>query len=91
MLTGKEEAFAISAHAMEQNGISAAKGTLREGRSWLSRALRVEWFGQMAASLCWMASVFCYGFSSAGDWLQLAAACSWLLANIGSLAAAQDN
>ncbi len=91
MLTGREESFGISTHAIEQTETSVAKGTLRERRSWLARAMRVEWLGQMAASLCWVASVFSYGVSSAGDCLQLAAACSWLLANIGSLVVAEDN
>lgn len=27
----------------------------------LRRMLRLEWLGQMAASVCWMASVFSYG------------------------------
>ncbi|MCR9201383.1 MAG: hypothetical protein NXI04_22290 [Planctomycetaceae bacterium] len=62
-----------------------------QGRtSVLSRVLRLEWLGQMAASLCWMASVFCYGLNSAGDWLQLAAAGGWLLANLASVATAGD-
>lgn len=51
----------------------------------LAQALRVEWIGQTAASLFWIASVFSYGISSGGDWLQLAAASSWLAANIASL------
>ena len=55
-------------------------------RSRLSRALRVEWLGQMAASLCWIASVLAYGITSAGDWLQLCAASAWFIANIASLA-----
>lgn len=52
----------------------------------LQRALRVEWLGQTVASLCWIISVFTYGISSSGDWLQLAAASSWLIANIATLA-----
>ena len=43
---------------------------------------RIEWLGQTAASLCWLASVLVYGLSSGGDWLQLLAAASWLVANI---------
>ena len=43
---------------------------------------RVEWLGQTAASICWLASVLVYGLSSGGDWLQLLAASSWLVANI---------
>ena len=50
--------------------------------AWLTRVLRIEWLGQTVASLCWIASVLAYGISSSGDWLQLCAASSWLLANI---------
>ena len=53
--------------------------------SVISRILRIEWLGQTLASLCWIASVFAYGISSAGDFLQLLAASSWLIANIASL------
>ncbi len=58
--------------------------------SRLARALRIEWLGQTVASLCWIASVFTYGISSTGDWLQLAAASAWLLANIASLLQAES-
>lgn len=44
----------------------------------------LEWSGQTAASLCWIISVFAYGISSAGDRLQLAAACCWFVANLAS-------
>ncbi|MEO1236275.1 MAG: hypothetical protein AAFX76_05750 [Planctomycetota bacterium] len=50
--------------------------------AWLSRVLRIEWLGQTAASLCWIASVFAYGITSTGDTLQLCAASSWLIANL---------
>ncbi|MEM1213120.1 MAG: hypothetical protein AAGI68_12585 [Planctomycetota bacterium] len=46
------------------------------------RVLRVEWIGQTVASLCWITSVFVYGLSSAGDYLQLGAASAWLIANL---------
>ena len=59
--------------------------------AWLMRCLRVEWLGQTVASLCWIASVFVYGISSAGDVLQLCAASAWLLANIAVAAAPRDN
>ncbi|MFN3190008.1 MAG: hypothetical protein ACE361_05745 [Aureliella sp.] len=52
----------------------------------LARMLRVEWLGQTIASLCWIVSVFVYGISSLGDWLQLAAASAWMVANIASVA-----
>ena len=51
---------------------------------WLIRVLRIEWLGQTVASICWIASVLAYGISSSGDWLQLCAASSWLLANIAA-------
>ena len=51
----------------------------------VSRMLRLEWLGQTVASLCWIVSVFLYGIESAADVLQLAAATSWLVANVASL------
>ena len=46
--------------------------------------LTIEWVGQTLASICWIVSVFCYGMSSSGDWLQFCAATCWLIANIAS-------
>jgi hypothetical protein len=46
------------------------------------KSLRLDWYGQTAASLCWIASVFTYGIDGAGDILQLFAASAWLVANI---------
>lgn len=54
-------------------------------RSRLARALRMEWLGQTAASVCWIISVLTYGISSSGDWLQLSAASAWLVANIAAI------
>ena len=51
----------------------------------VSRMLRLEWIGQTVASLCWIVSVFLYGIESVADVLQLAAASSWLVANVASL------
>ena len=51
----------------------------------LSKMMSFEWIGQTLASLCWIISVFGYGLSSAGDWLQLMAASSWMLSNIASI------
>ena len=55
----------------------------------VEKMLKVEWTGQTIASLCWIVSVFVYSDGSlpesAGDWLQLIAASSWLLANISSI------
>ncbi|MEM1181738.1 MAG: hypothetical protein AAGM22_25565 [Acidobacteriota bacterium] len=55
-------------------------------QSRLQRALRVEWLGQTVASLCWIVSMMVYGVSSTGDWLQLAAASAWLVANLAVIA-----
>tara|TARA_B100000579_G_scaffold313787_1_gene263253 strand:+ start:486 stop:728 length:243 start_codon:yes stop_codon:yes gene_type:complete len=51
----------------------------------VSKIMSFEWIGQTLASLCWIISVFVYGISSTGDWLQLMAASSWLLSNIASV------
>ncbi len=59
--------------------------------AWVARVLRVQWLGQTAASLCWIASVFAYGISSTGDYLQLSAASAWLIANIAVILAPPDN
>ncbi|MEM8960234.1 MAG: hypothetical protein AAGD38_02035 [Acidobacteriota bacterium] len=58
--------------------------TGHEPAGLLSRVLRIEWLGQTAASLFWIVSVLTYGISSTGDWLQLAAASSWMVANIAA-------
>ena len=49
------------------------------------------WFGQTAASVFWIVSVFVYGVSGAGDWLQLLAASSWLVANIATIASSDGD
>ena len=59
--------------------------TFNEPLGMLQKMLRMEWLGQTLASTCWIVSVFVYGISSPGDWLQLAAASSWLVANLASL------
>ena len=56
----------------------------------VSRMLRLEWLGQTVASLCWIVSVFLYGIEEAADVLQLAAATSWLVANVASLRKAES-
>ncbi|MEM9566429.1 MAG: hypothetical protein AAGA93_27665 [Actinomycetota bacterium] len=65
-------------------GTSIESGPSTE-RSRLASALRLDWLGQTVASVCWISSVFAYGISSTGDWLQLLAGTSWLAANIASL------
>lgn len=59
------------------------------GPAWLAKALRIEWLGQMVASVCWIASVFSYGITSTGDWLQLCAASAWFVANLAALVASE--
>lgn len=54
-------------------------------RSRLNKMLRVEWLGQMAASLFWIVSVLTYGIKEPGDWLQMLAACSWLVVNLATV------
>mgnify|MGYP001202083173 CR=1 FL=1 len=49
-----------------------------------ANAISFDWAGQTIASICWILSVFSYGINSIGDWLQLLAASSWLLANIST-------
>ena len=71
---------------IEQCSVQSDSGKAELGRGWLAKAMRVEWLGQTVASVCWIASVFTVGISSSGDWLQLAAASAWLLANLASLA-----
>ena len=95
MLTGRDEGatvWVLAAPSSEPHAPSEAarKGVVsgaRQGR--LARALRVEWLGQIAASVCWIASILTYGISSSGDWLQVLAASAWLLANIASIATAE--
>lgn len=96
MLVGNQEAIAGRLHTSEgAEGMStieveAQQFASKEKQSLLARALRIEWLGQTVASLCWIVSVFTYGISSAGDWLQLAAATAWLIANIAALLASAD-
>ena len=58
---------------------------LRSRPGLVQRAFRIEWLGQTIASLSWIISVFTYGISETGDWLQLLAASAWLIANLASL------
>ena len=57
----------------------------------LSKMMSFEWIGQTLASLCWIISVFIYGISSTGDWLQLMAASSWMLSNVASIIVIKDS
>ena len=51
----------------------------------LEKMRTFEWLGQTIASLSWIVSLFFYGISSTGDWLQLLAASSWMVSNIASI------
>ena len=57
----------------------------------LCKMMSFEWLGQTLASLCWIISVFIYGISSTGDWLQLMAASSWMLSNVASIIVIKDS
>ena len=75
---------------MLSGGGNGAASVTAKG-SWVERALRLEWLGQTAASLCWITSTLTYGIRSSGDWLQLFAASAWLLANIAAIAATKPD
>ena len=64
---------------------NARKMMTPEENTLLKRALRIEWLGQTMASLFWIVSVFTYGITATGDWLQLLAASAWFIANIAAL------
>ena len=84
MLTGNNE-WAPAATPREPQSMSKAANTgIPSGAvpTRLERVLRIEWLGQTAASVFWIGSVLAYGISSSGDWLQLFASSSWLLANV---------
>tara|TARA_B100000965_G_scaffold171953_1_gene143608 strand:- start:1185 stop:1400 length:216 start_codon:yes stop_codon:yes gene_type:complete len=55
----------------------------------LEKMMSLEWIGQTLASLCWIISVFVYESNvslwGTGDWLQLAAASSWMVSNLASV------
>jgi len=58
----------------------------------LKKMFSLEWLGQTVASLCWIVSVFVYGYAvsdelimSTGDWLQLMAASCWFISNISAV------
>lgn len=51
----------------------------------LDKMMSIEWLGQTVASGSWIVSVFVYGLSGTGDYLQLVAASSWMLSNIAAV------
>ncbi len=56
-----------------------------ERPSLLKRALRIDWLGQMLASIFWIVSVFIYNEYGTGDIFQLLAASAWFVANVAAL------
>ena len=81
---------------LNENSRSSPNGDVlaeADGNITRSKFLRIDWLGQTLASFCWIVSVFVYGYTggdglqlSTGDWLQLAAASSWFIANMAALA-----
>ena len=69
----------------DNQSLEKLKLNSRHVETRLSKMMSFEWIGQTLASLCWMISVFVYGITSTGDWLQLMAASSWMLSNIASI------
>ena len=51
----------------------------------MGKMMSLEWLGQTIASGSWIVSVFVYGLSGTGDYLQLVAASSWMLSNIAAV------
>ena len=93
MLTGNQKDAIVQASTAPLSGSTATSATraITNTRSVshafqarLARVLRIEWLGQTVASICWIGSVLAYGVNSSGDWLQLFAASSWLLANVAA-------
>lgn len=80
-MSGVDESTSNSGPASD----TRATATPGSGSAVLARILTVEWLGQTVASLCWIGSMFTYGISSSGDWLQLFAASAWLVANVASV------
>ena len=58
---------------------------MKSGETPIQKMMSISWIGQTLASLCWIISVFVYGISGAGDWLQLGAASCWMMSNIASI------
>ena len=91
MLNAEKEEAVARANQAALKGPSVTAKVVEEAdadsssiQARLARVLRIEWIGQTVASLCWIGSVLAYGISSGGDWLQVLAASSWLVANIAA-------
>ena len=59
--------------------------TTQSNNTRISKMMSLEWLGQTIASGAWIVSVFVYGLSSTGDYLQLVAASAWMLSNIAAI------
>ena len=75
----------VSAESSGPSSVTSDPASQGSKHSRLAKALTIEWLGQTVASICWIASMFTYGISSTGDWLQLMAASAWFVANVASL------
>ena len=88
MMTGNKKEAVVQATTSPLCGPDATSASSKAGiganavQTRFARVLRIEWLGQTAASVFWIGSVLAYGISSSGDWLQLFASSSWLLANV---------
>ena len=67
----------------EDTNNSASQSNTSQTR--IGKMMSIEWLGQTIASGSWIVSVFVYGLTSTGDYLQLVAASSWMLSNIASV------
>ena len=67
---------------MSPNYESSSK-LIKEGK--YKNIMKIEWLGQMVASLCWICSMYYYGLNSVGDNLQLCAGIAWFIANLASI------
>ena len=66
----------------ESNNTASQKNN---SQTRMGKMMSIEWLGQTIASGSWIVSVFVYGLTSTGDYLQLVAASSWMLSNIASV------
>jgi uncharacterized membrane protein len=69
----------------ENNNIKKSIIASQSNNTRISKMMSLEWLGQTIASGAWIVSVFVYGLSSTGDYLQLVAASAWMLSNIASI------
>ncbi len=69
----------------ENNDIKKSIIASQSNNTRISKMMSLEWLGQTIASGAWIVSVFVYGLSSTGDYLQLVAASAWMLSNIAAV------